>query len=115
MHAEELGIKAKHLGEKVKKVFEMATEWNAVVLLDGRHAPGNRSCSVIDIISEADVFMAERSYADIARNDLSPVSDITHILWLLWLCHILKHRSLSMRARILQGHHLPDHQSFLNN
>ena len=31
----------------------MATEWNAVILLD-----------------EADVFMAERSPADIARNEL---------------------------------------------
>ena len=40
MHAEELGTKAKHLGEKVKKVFEMATEWNAVILLDGKHGPG---------------------------------------------------------------------------
>ncbi|KAL8794731.1 MAG: hypothetical protein Q9195_002685 [Heterodermia aff. obscurata] len=53
LHAEELGTKADLLGEKVKKVFEMATEWNAVILLD-----------------EADVFMAERSYADIARNEL---------------------------------------------
>ena len=35
LHAEELGTKADLLGEKVKKVFEMATEWNAVILLDG--------------------------------------------------------------------------------
>lgn len=35
LHAEELGTKADALGEKVKKVFEMATEWNAVILLDG--------------------------------------------------------------------------------
>ncbi len=36
LHAEELGTKADLLGEKVKKVFEMATEWNAVILLDGK-------------------------------------------------------------------------------
>ena len=35
LHAEELGTKADVLGEKVKTVFEMATEWNAVILLDG--------------------------------------------------------------------------------
>ena len=36
LHAEELGTKADLLGEKVKKVFELATEWNAVILLDGK-------------------------------------------------------------------------------
>lgn len=36
LHAEELGTKADLLGEKVKKVFEMATDWNAVILLDGK-------------------------------------------------------------------------------
>ncbi len=41
------------LGPKLKLVFEMATEWDAVILLD-----------------EADVFMAERSPADLARNEL---------------------------------------------
>jgi SpoVK/Ycf46/Vps4 family AAA+-type ATPase len=53
LQAEDLGINAAYLGPKIKKVFEMATEWNAVILLD-----------------EADVFMAERSPADIARNEL---------------------------------------------
>lgn len=37
----------------VKRIFEMATEWDAVILLD-----------------EADVFMAERHPHDIARNEL---------------------------------------------
>jgi len=41
------------LGANIKKVFEMATEWDAVILLD-----------------EADVFMAERHPQDIARNEL---------------------------------------------
>lgn len=41
------------LGANVKRVFEMATEWNAIILLD-----------------EADVFMAERDPHDIARNEL---------------------------------------------
>lgn len=36
LQAEELGTNATKLGEKVKKVFEMATEWNAVILLDGK-------------------------------------------------------------------------------
>lgn len=53
LQAEDLGISAATLGTKIKKVFEMATEWDAVVLLD-----------------EADVFMAERAPTDIARNEL---------------------------------------------
>ncbi|KAI3539715.1 ATPase [Colletotrichum filicis] len=53
LQAEDLGINPSTLGEKIKRVFEMATEWNAVILLD-----------------EADVFMAERNPNDIARNEL---------------------------------------------
>jgi SpoVK/Ycf46/Vps4 family AAA+-type ATPase len=53
LQAEDLGISAATLGANIKNVFEMATEWNAVILLD-----------------EADVFMAERHPQDIARNEL---------------------------------------------
>ncbi|EFX00303.1 aaa family ATPase [Grosmannia clavigera kw1407] len=53
LQAEDLGISAAVLGANVKKFFEMATEWNAIILLD-----------------EADVFMAERHPQDIARNEL---------------------------------------------
>ena len=53
LQAEDLGINAALLGERLKKIFEMATEWDAVILLD-----------------EADVFMAERNPNDIARNEL---------------------------------------------
>lgn len=53
LQAEDLGIGAAVLGANIKKVFEMATEWDAVILLD-----------------EADVFMAERHPQDIARNEL---------------------------------------------
>jgi SpoVK/Ycf46/Vps4 family AAA+-type ATPase len=53
LQAEDLGINAAVLGANIKKVFEMATEWDAVILLD-----------------EADVFMAERHPQDIARNEL---------------------------------------------
>ncbi|KAK3905393.1 hypothetical protein C8A05DRAFT_30798 [Staphylotrichum tortipilum] len=53
LQAEDLGINAAALGANIKKVFEMATEWDAVILLD-----------------EADVFMAERHPQDIARNEL---------------------------------------------
>ncbi len=53
LQAEDLGINAATLGANIKKVFEMATEWDAVILLD-----------------EADVFMAERHPQDIARNEL---------------------------------------------
>ncbi|KAK1761536.1 ATP-dependent zinc metalloprotease YME1L1 [Echria macrotheca] len=53
LQAEDLGINAALLGANIKKVFEMATEWDAVILLD-----------------EADVFMAERHPQDIARNEL---------------------------------------------
>lgn len=41
------------MGNNIKKVFELALEWNAVILLD-----------------EADVFMAERNPNDIHRNEL---------------------------------------------
>lgn len=53
LQAEDLGTDATKLGTKIKKVFEMATEWDAVILLD-----------------EADVFMAQRDPGDIARNEL---------------------------------------------
>ncbi len=53
LQAEDLGTSADQLGAKIKKVFEMATEWDAVVLLD-----------------EADVFMAERDPHNITRNEL---------------------------------------------
>ncbi|KAK0640835.1 ATPase [Cercophora newfieldiana] len=53
LQAEDLGINALMLGMNVKRIFQMATEWNAVILLD-----------------EADVFMAERHPHDIARNEL---------------------------------------------
>lgn len=53
LQAEDLGTDAARLGPKIKKVFEMATEWDAVILLD-----------------EADVFMAQRDPGDIARNEL---------------------------------------------
>ncbi|KAH6880065.1 P-loop containing nucleoside triphosphate hydrolase protein [Thelonectria olida] len=53
LQAEDLGINAATLGANIKRVFEMATEWNAVILLD-----------------EADVFMAERNPNDIHRNEL---------------------------------------------
>lgn len=39
LQAEDLGTDASKLGPKIKKVFEMATEWDAVILLDG-------SCSI---------------------------------------------------------------------
>ncbi|KAK3381694.1 hypothetical protein B0H63DRAFT_396910 [Podospora didyma] len=53
LQAEDLGINAAMLGSNVKRVFQMATEWQAIILLD-----------------EADVFMAERDPHDIARNEL---------------------------------------------
>lgn len=53
LQAEDLGVNAATLGANIKRVFEMATEWNAVILLD-----------------EADVFMAERNPNDIHRNEL---------------------------------------------
>jgi hypothetical protein len=53
LQAEDLGINAALLGANLKRIFEMATEWDAVILLD-----------------EADVFMAERNPHDIARNEL---------------------------------------------
>nr|XP_036582506.1 Vacuolar protein sorting-associated protein 4B [Colletotrichum truncatum]KAF6791210.1 Vacuolar protein sorting-associated protein 4B [Colletotrichum truncatum] len=53
LQAEDLGINPASLGANISRVFEMATEWDAVILLD-----------------EADVFMAERNPHDIARNEL---------------------------------------------
>jgi SpoVK/Ycf46/Vps4 family AAA+-type ATPase len=45
LQAEDLGIDASTSGSNIKKIFEMATEWDAVILLD-----------------EADVFIAERTW-----------------------------------------------------
>ncbi|KAF9869751.1 putative ATPase [Colletotrichum karsti] len=53
LQAEDLGINAALLGAKLKHVFEMATDWEAVILLD-----------------EADVFMSKRHPHDIIRNEL---------------------------------------------
>jgi primosomal protein N' len=53
LQAEDLGVNPGQLGAKIKRVFEMATEWDAVILLD-----------------EADVFMAERNPNDVHRNEL---------------------------------------------
>jgi len=36
LQAEELGTNATELGKNIKQVFQMATEWNAVILLDGK-------------------------------------------------------------------------------
>ena len=44
LQAEELGTHASELGQKVKKVFEMATEWNAVILLDGKSSNSQVHC-----------------------------------------------------------------------
>jgi hypothetical protein len=53
LQAEDLGTNPSLLGANLKKMFEMATDWNAVMLLD-----------------ECDVFLAERNPVDIARNEL---------------------------------------------
>jgi hypothetical protein len=53
MHAEDLGVNPASLGANLKKLFEMAAEWNAVCLLD-----------------ECDVFLSARNPVDIARNEL---------------------------------------------
>lgn len=53
LQAEDLGVNPAQLGANIKRVFEMATAWDAVILLD-----------------EADVFMAERNPNDIHRNEL---------------------------------------------
>ncbi|SPO04263.1 related to TOB3 (member of AAA-ATPase family) [Cephalotrichum gorgonifer] len=53
LQAEDLGVSAATLGANLKRLFSMAIDWNAVVLLD-----------------EADVFMAERNPNDIMRNEL---------------------------------------------
>lgn len=53
LHAEDLGVNPASLGANIKRVFDMATDWNAIVLLD-----------------EADVFMATRTPSDIHRNEL---------------------------------------------
>ncbi|KAF6829355.1 Vacuolar protein sorting-associated protein 4B [Colletotrichum plurivorum] len=53
LQAEDLGTNPASLGANIKHIFEMATEWDAVILLD-----------------EADVFMAERNPVDITRNEL---------------------------------------------
>jgi hypothetical protein len=53
MHAEDLGVNPATLGANLKKMFEMAAEWDGVCLLD-----------------ECDVFLSARNPVDIARNEL---------------------------------------------
>jgi hypothetical protein len=53
LQAEDLGTNPSLLGANLKKMFEMATDWQAVMLLD-----------------ECDVFLAERNPVDITRNEL---------------------------------------------
>lgn len=73
LQAEDLGISAAALGSNIKRVFEMATEWNAVVLLDEAVRPlllTPHPCSASSLLTAQDVFMAERSPHDIHRNEL---------------------------------------------
>ena len=53
LQAEDLGTNPALLGANLKKMFEMATDWQAVMLLD-----------------ECDVFLSERNPVDITRNEL---------------------------------------------
>ncbi|TFB05355.1 hypothetical protein CCMA1212_003252 [Trichoderma ghanense] len=53
LQVEDHGINAASLGASIKRVFDMAPEWNAVIRLD-----------------EADVFMAERNPNNSHRNEL---------------------------------------------
>jgi hypothetical protein len=56
MHAEDLGVNPSTLGANLKKMFEMAVDWNAICLLD-----------------ECDVFLAARNPVDIQRNELCSI------------------------------------------
>jgi hypothetical protein len=56
MHAEDLGVNPATLGANLKKMFEMAVDWNAICLLD-----------------ECDVFLAARNPVDIQRNELCSI------------------------------------------
>ena len=62
---------------------------------------------------EADVFMAERSYADIARNEL--VSSKPPLHQSPPTRTNISPQSLPPRTRILQRNHLPNHQLILHN
>lgn len=72
LQVEDLGSNAAYLGPKIKKVFEMATDWDAVILLDGKLCVHRlrQQRQLTGSLLEADVFMAERSPADIERNEL---------------------------------------------
>lgn len=86
LHAEDLGINASTLGANLKRVFEMAIHWDAVVLLD-----------------EADVFMAERSPSDIHRNELVSIflRELEYFRGILFLTTNLYHAiDTAFRSRV---------------
>ncbi|RGP70879.1 hypothetical protein FLONG3_7335 [Fusarium longipes] len=53
LQTEDLDVGPATLGANIKRIFEMATEWNAIILLD-----------------EADVFLAQRNRYNVQRNEL---------------------------------------------
>lgn len=86
LHAEDLGISAANLGENLKRVFDMAIHWGAVVLLD-----------------EADVFMAERNPNDIHRNELVSIflRELEYFRGILFLTTNLYHTiDTAFRSRV---------------
>lgn len=56
MGAGDLGTKASELDQELQRVFELATSWKAIVLID-----------------EADVFLEQRSLHDLERNAMVAV------------------------------------------
>ncbi|KAI9661466.1 MAG: hypothetical protein M1831_002988 [Alyxoria varia] len=82
----DLGTGAKELSQNLSKAFDLATEWNAVTLLD-----------------EADVFMAQRSDSSLLRNELVSIflHELEYFRGVLFLTtNLLENIDNAFRSRI---------------
>ena len=86
LQAENLGIGPAELANNLKRAFEMATEWNAVVLLN-----------------EADVYMAARGHSDIIRNELVSIflRELEYFRGIIFLTtNLLVNIDVAFRSRV---------------
>lgn len=120
LQAEDLGINASQLGPKIKKVFEMATEWDAVILLDGKCDYSVGISTLLTVSQKPMSSWQSVTQVILPATSSSRVSILTIISascsaiqnFLLPFCSpsdTLPLSSLPPRTRILPRHHLSDH------
>lgn len=90
MMSDEFGSNIEVVERNLRRVLKLVTTWKAVLLID-----------------EADVFLEKRSSQDLTRNGL--VS--SKLFGLRRIFADTDRLSLFANARVLSGHHVPNHQS----